>query len=187
MPASLRRWSRPRQLSAAAVAAGLALFAASPAVAGADRVRVEGALYPYSSAVPAGATARVQTVANAAGDTIVTLHVRGLKPDTEYGAHAHQNPCGLEAADAGGHFQLQVDPRQPSTDPAYANSENEIWLDFETDGAGNGVAQTKVAWQFPPDRRARSVIIHQERTQTGYYGGTAGSAGPRLACLTVGF
>ncbi len=186
MPASLRRWSRPRQLSAAAVAAGFALFAASPAVAGADRVRVEGALYPYSSAVPAGATARVQTVANAAGDTIVTLHVRGLKPDTEYGAHAHQNPCGLEAADAGGHFQLQVDPRQPSTDPAYANPENEIWLDFETDGAGNGVAQAKVAWQFSPDRHAQSVIIHQEHTQTGYYGGTAGSAGPRLACLTVG-
>lgn len=187
MPASVRSWSRPRQLSVAAVAVGLALFAASPAVAGADRVRVEGELYPYSSVIPQGATARVQTVADAAGDLVVALHVRGLKPDTAYGAHAHQQPCGLDGAAAGGHFQYNVDPVQPSVDPAFANERNEIWLDLETDDAGNGVAKSMVAWQFPPDRRPQSVIIHQEHTKTGYRDGTAGSAGPRLACLTVRF
>ena len=34
---------------------------------------------------------------------------------------------------AGPTFQNVVDPVQPSVDPAYANPENEIWLDFRTD------------------------------------------------------
>lgn len=183
----MRQWSRPRQLSLALVVASTALFAASPAVAGADRVRNEGELYRYSSAIPAGATARVQAVYDSAGDTIVTLHVRGLKPNTVYGAHAHQFACGLTGAAAGGHFQNVPDPELPSDDPAFANPRNEIWLDLETDAEGNGAAQTKVAWQFSPERRAGSVMIHEEHTKTGAGDGAAGSAGARLACLTVGF
>ncbi len=49
------------------------------------------------------------------------------------------------------------------------------------------MAQTKVPWQFSPERRAGSVIIHAEHTHTGGLDGTAGTAGARLACLTVGF
>jgi Cu-Zn family superoxide dismutase len=135
--------------------------------------------------VPTGATARVQAVYDASGSTNVTLHVWGLRPNTEYGAHAHVNPCGSLGSDAGPHFQNVQDPVVPSVNPAYANPDNEIWLDLVTDEDGNGVAHTNVKWQFQPDRRAHSVIIHAEHTHTGPT--DSGVAGPRLACLTVGF
>jgi Cu-Zn family superoxide dismutase len=165
--------------------AAVGLFVASPALARADRVRSDGPLVTYSSAVPEGATARVQAVYNSAGSTIVTLHVWGLLPNTEYGAHAHVNACGSTGAAAGPHFQNVQDPVVPSVNPAYANPRNEIWLDLETDDEGNGVAQTRVPWQFHPDRLAHSVIIHAEHTHTGP--GDSGTAGARLACLTVDF
>ena len=174
-----------RQLPIAVCLSAVVLFVASPAIAGADRVRSQGPLTRYSTAIPAGSTARVQAVYNSAGDTIVSLHVWGLAPNTAYGAHAHQNPCGLAGAAAGPHFQHVMDPVVPSTNPAYANPDNEIWLDFTTDEDGNGSAQTRVAWQFEPDRRPHSVIIHAEQTHTGET--DSGTAGARLACLTVDF
>ncbi|MBO9521457.1 MAG: superoxide dismutase family protein [Nocardioidaceae bacterium] len=179
------RTSRSRRLALALCASGIAVFAASPALAGADRIRTEGPVVSYSPAIPQGATARVQAVYNAAGDTVVTLHVRGLLPNTQYGAHAHQNACGLTGAAAGPHFQHVPDPVQPSTNPLYANPGNEIWLDFTTDEDGNASAQTVQRWQFSPDRRAHSVIIHAEHTNPGPQG--AGTAGARLGCLTVAF
>ena len=187
----MRHVQPTRHLSVAAVAAGLVLFAASPSIAGSDRVRAEGDLVRYGSAtdVPDGATARVQAVYNAAGDTIVTLHVRGLAPNHEYGAHAHKLACGATDANAaGGHFQNVEPPAGTSPSlPAFANPANEIWLDFTTDSEGNAVAQTKVPWQFSPTRRAGSVMIHSEHTHTGGPDGGAGTAGAKLACLTVGF
>ncbi|GAA3525394.1 hypothetical protein GCM10022234_23030 [Aeromicrobium panaciterrae] len=168
-----------------AAVAALGLFLTSPAIAGTDQIRSEGPLLSYSAEIPAGAKARVQAVYTASGKSIVTLHAWGLKPNTEYGAHAHRDACGATGAAAGPHFQNVVDPVTPSTNPYYANPQNEIWLDFETDEFGSGVAQTQVAWQFNPARRAHSVIIHAEHTHTGT--GDSGTAGPRLACLTVGF
>lgn len=168
-----------------AIVAALGLFLSSPALAGADRVRTEGPLVSYSASIPSGANARVQAVYNASGKTIVTLHVWGLRANTAYGAHAHQLPCGLTGAAAGPHFQNVIDPVTPSTNPDYANPRNEIWLDLTTDDSGNGVAQTQVSWQFHPDRRAHSVIIHVEHTHTGPT--DSGFAGTRLACLTVDF
>jgi superoxide dismutase, Cu-Zn family len=172
-------------IPAAVCVAAAGLFAASPAIAGADHASSTAPLTVYSDAIPAGATAQVKATYNAAGSTIVTLHVKGLKPHTAYGAHAHVNRCGLQPADAGGHFQFTVDPVQPSVDPAYANPRNEIWLDLTTNGAGNGTATTKVAWQFSPTRAAKSVVIHQQHTSTAP--GSAGTAGPRLACVDVDF
>jgi Cu-Zn family superoxide dismutase len=179
------RRSLTRQLPIALGVTAVGLFLASPAIAGTDRVRNEGPLVSYSAAVPASAHARVQAVYNASGDSIVTLHVWGLQPNTEYGAHAHVNPCGLTGAAAGPHFQHVVDPVVPSTNPAYANPGNEIWLDFTTDDEGNASAQTRVAWQFAPDRKAHSVIVHIEHTHTGPT--DSGTAGARLGCLTVDF
>jgi superoxide dismutase, Cu-Zn family len=181
----MRRAALTRHLPVAVGFSAVALFAASPALAGAEHVRSEGPMTVYSAAVPTGATAEAKAVYNSAGDTIVTLHVRGLKPRTEYGAHAHVNVCGLDGAAAGAHFQNVVDPVSPSVDPAYANSSNEIWLDLTTDAAGNGVAHAKVSWQFSPDRRARSVILHEQHTSE--LPGSAGTAGARLACLDVAF
>jgi Cu-Zn family superoxide dismutase len=174
-----------RNAAVACALAGASLFAASPALAGAEHVRASGELVRYSAAVPDGAQGRVNAVYNAHGDTIVVLHVTGLAPYTAYGSHAHANACGATGAAAGPHYQHVVDPHQPSTSPAYANPQNEIWLDFETDSEGNGAAIAKVDWQFAPERRPRSVIIHAEQTHTGP--DNSGTAGARLACLTVNF
>jgi Cu-Zn family superoxide dismutase len=182
---AMRRAALTRHLPVAVGACATGLFAASPALAGADHVRTDGALTVHSARVPAGATARVEAVYDSAGDTAVTLHVQGLTPRTEYGAHAHVRGCGLDGAAAGPNFQNVVDPVSPSVDPAYANRANEIWLDLTTDASGGGVAHTKVSWQFPPERRPRSVILHERHTSK--LPGSAGTAGARLACLDVGF
>lgn len=186
----MRHRTSTRLVPAAAVATGLVLFAASPSIAGADRVRAEGELIRYGTGahVPPGARATVQAVYNAAGDTVVTLRVRGLAPNHEYGAHAHVNAChATDPMAAGGHFQHVPFPEGATpVDPRWANPQNEIWLDVTTDDEGNGVARTKVPWQFSPERAAGSVMIHAEHTHTGA-DGPAGTAGARLACITVDF
>jgi Cu-Zn family superoxide dismutase len=123
-------------------------------------------------------------VRTASGSTVVTLHVRGLLPDHEYGAHAHVNACGSTGAAAGPHYQDVVAPAGHATDPAYANPDNEVWLDLTTDSEGVGSAQALVRWQFRPGGAA-SVIFHARHTATE--SGTAGTAGSRLACLSVPF
>ncbi|WP_245818649.1 superoxide dismutase family protein [Haloechinothrix alba] len=120
------------------------------------------------------------------GDTTsVTLSVRGLVPDRAYAAHAHSEPCGADGSDAGPHFQHEVDPNQPSTDPDYANPDNEIWLDFATDGAGDAEVTAEVPFGFA-ERAPASVVVHAE-AETATEEGEAGAAGDRLACLTAPF
>ena len=162
-----------------------ALLTAAPAGAAADRVRGEGPLVRYAAAVPEGATARVQAVATSSGKTVVTLHVWGLQAATQYGAHAHTRACGAGPADAGPHYQDQLAPAGHAADTAWANPDNEVWLDLTTSGAGNGSAQSVVDWQFRAGA-AGSVVIHARQTAAGP-DGAAGTAGPRLACLSVGF
>lgn len=164
------------------VLAGVVTGSASAAP---DRVRAEGALTSYDTAlVPVGATARVQAVPTSSGSTVVTLHVRGLLPDTAYGAHAHVSACGSTGAAAGPHYQDVLAPSGHATDPAYANADNEVWLDLTTDAEGNGSAQALVRWQFRAGG-ANSVVLHVEHTHTEP--GTAGTAGRRLGCMTVPF
>ena len=68
--------------------------------------------------------------------------------------------------------------------PAFANSTNEIWLDFKTDEDGDATTATTVPWEFT-NAKAASVVIHAERTQTA--AGKAGTAGARIGCVSVGF
>ncbi|WP_211301183.1 superoxide dismutase family protein [Murinocardiopsis flavida] len=110
------------------------------------------------------------------------LHVGGLEPDRDYGAHLHTKPCGPTGDDAGPHYQHEVDPVQPSTDPEYANAENEAWLDFHTSPFGDAITGTAVEWT-PRPGQAGSVVIHEEHTHT--QPGHAGMAGARLACINV--
>jgi Cu-Zn family superoxide dismutase len=119
------------------------------------------------------------------GITVVTLMVQGFEPERWYAAHVHTDPCGVKGADAGPRFQNVVDPVQPSLDPRFANPQNEIWLDLRTDKAGAGTGETTVAWQIPPDRRPKSVVIHTKPTATRP--GLAGMAGARAACISVEF
>ncbi|MGW9477306.1 superoxide dismutase [Saccharomonospora azurea] len=133
--------------------------------------------------VPVGALAGV-AMRRSKSDTVTELEVYGLSPHRAYGAHAHVKPCGPTGAAAGSHYQHVQDPKQPSTDPAYANAENEIWLDFRTDSYGAGSAKSEVAWTFD-ERRPASVVIHERTTSTSE--GEAGTAGNRLACINVPF
>jgi Cu-Zn family superoxide dismutase len=176
-----------RHLPHLAVAAAVTLFAASPALAGADRIVARGDLQRYGDRLPEGAGAHVQAVSTPTGDTLVTLRVWGLEPNTEYGAHAHVNPCGETGAAAGPHFQHVPNPRPDlyPTNPEYANPVNEVWLDLVTNSAGRAVVRTTQPWQFAPGNGARSVIIHEEHTHTGPL--DSGVAGARLGCLDVDF
>ncbi|WP_328825324.1 superoxide dismutase family protein [Tomitella gaofuii] len=139
------------------------------------------------AAVPAGAAITVDSEDDGGGTT-VTINAEGLQPDRDFGAHAHTKPCGPQPSDSGPHYQNVRDPEAtadaPSTDPAYANPQNEVWLDFSTDGSGAGHASTTVDWEFR-DGGAQSLVLHAKHTATGP--GEAGSAGDRLACIDVDF
>src|SRR5690606_6964589 len=134
--------------------------------------------------VPAGAGGAVQA-RSGEGTTTVRLAVRGVERNRVYGAHVHMKPCGPEPDSAGPHFQYSVDPAQPSTDPTFANPQNEIWLDVTTDDTGAGSTESTVAWTFPPDRRPKSVVLHDHATS--HEPGEAGEAGARVACINVDF
>ncbi|NIJ14826.1 Cu-Zn family superoxide dismutase [Saccharomonospora amisosensis] len=142
------------------------------------------ALTYYPTLVPAGAEAGVVSASQSMTGTVTKLAVSGLVPNRAYGAHVHTDRCGPTGADAGPHYQNVPDPNPPSTDPAYANPANEIWLDFTTDSEGSASAVSEVDWVFQ-DPRPRSVVIHERHTSTGT--GVAGEAGERLACVNVNF
>lgn len=133
--------------------------------------------------VPPESTAKMRTEPLPDGGTRITATFSGLQPDREYGAHVHTKPCGETGEDAGPHFQQEADPVQPSVDPAYANPDNEVWLDFHTDAEGNGESTAEGQWQFEGREDAKSLVVHQEHTHTEP--GEAGEAGDRLACLNT--
>ncbi|KAA5829153.1 superoxide dismutase family protein [Saccharopolyspora hirsuta] len=134
--------------------------------------------------VPTGAKVDL-TSQRTNGRTKITVNVHGLVPNREYGAHVHTKPCGATGEDAGPHFQEKADPVKPSVDPAYANPQNEVWLDFHTDAQGNASATTEGAWSFDTRQDAKSFVIHETHTHTEP--GKAGTAGGRLACLNAEF
>ena len=146
-----------------------------------------GAVTYDETAVPEGATADVQ-VRVQDGSTYVQFTGTGLEADRDFGAHVHTDPCGENPDDAGPHYQDEADPEatkdEPSTDPAYANPENEVWLDMTTDSSGNAYITSTVDWEFR-EGEANSLVLHDEHTST--HEGHAGTAGDRLACVTVEF
>ncbi|QHE72745.1 superoxide dismutase family protein [Rhodococcus sp. WAY2] len=135
------------------------------------------------AAVPVGSTVTIDSEEQD-GRTTVTLDATGLAPNRDFGVHVHTQPCGPAPSDSGPHYQNDVDPaatpQSPSSDPAYANPQNEIWLDITTDESGNAQATTTVDWEVR-DNEAHSVVLHAQRTMTGP--GQAGMAGDRLACI----
>ncbi|WP_199429494.1 superoxide dismutase family protein [Qaidamihabitans albus] len=177
--------------ASALVLAGAGQAAATPAGSGGPVTIEHGKFGEYregrtavtydAELVPEGARAGVFAVSKSAFGTRTALHVSGLVPNREYGAHAHTEPCGETGSAAGPHFQHV---QGPSDDPAFANPENEIWLDFTTRASGNGFAMSSVEWAFG-ERRPQSIVIHDHHTSTAP--GEAGDAGDRLACINVDF
>lgn len=161
------------------------LFAASPAIAGSDMVRISGPGARYGTTVPAHAHLELEAEYDAAGDTSVTLRATGLVPATAYAGRAALGGCPTRAGELGPTYQLLptpagADPR----DPAFTNEVNEVWLELQTDSRGAATATAVQPWQFPPARRPGSVIIH-EHVEPVRPGGT--TAGRALACLEVAF
>jgi superoxide dismutase, Cu-Zn family len=132
--------------------------------------------------VPAGATALVTSFPVADG-LAVRLSVTGLVPRHMYGAHLHTGPCTAQPDDAGPHYQHDPDPKASPADPAYANPHNEVWLDFTADADGRATVTAVRDRAFDLSAPPRSLIVHAERTRTA--AGVAGTAGARVACLTV--
>jgi Cu-Zn family superoxide dismutase len=117
--------------------------------------------------VPAGAWIVVEQ-STERSETVVRARVGGLTPGHAFGAHVHTAPCDADPAAAGPHYQHRA---APGAEPA-----NELWLDFTTDAAGEGNAETRHDWGL---RRggAQSVVLHAVQ----------GGAGTRVACFTVPF
>ncbi|WP_338146499.1 superoxide dismutase family protein [Streptomyces boncukensis] len=137
----------------------------------------------YDRRVPVGA--RVQVGQDVRGTGMrVEIAVQDAARHYTYGVHVHARPCGAEPDDSGPHYQHRKDPKQPSTDPRYANPRNEVWLDFTTDRHGSGSAVSRQKWTFRAGE-ARSVVLHEHVTSGRK--GRAGQAGERLACVSVPF
>jgi Cu-Zn family superoxide dismutase len=132
--------------------------------------------------VPPGATAKVVTARTEQGVS-VRLTVTGMIPRRAYGAHLHAMPCDAMPDAAGSHYQHSADPSMPSVDPSFANPDNEVWLDFTADTTGAATVSSDEAWTFDAGRPPRSLVIHAQVTRT--QAGEAGTAGPRVACLTL--
>lgn len=141
--------------------------------------------FAYAEGAPDGAELSV-TIAGEDDGTTFELDVTGLEPDRGYAVHAHVDPCGPTGDDAGPHYQDEVDPAatpdEPSVDPAYANPDNEVWLDVMTDAEGSGTATAEVPFTFDEGGAPASIIVH-EAMETATEEGEAGTAGDRLACL----
>ncbi|GAT70787.1 superoxide dismutase [Planomonospora sphaerica] len=124
--------------------------------------------------VPPGAWARVTAESGAVLST-AKVEVRGFLPGRTYGVHLHVNPCGADPDDAGPHYR--------DGHHSHASAASEVWLDFTTDRRGAATATAKQDWAFAPGRPPRSLVVHAEPTRTA--GADAGSAGPRVACVTL--
>lgn len=134
-------------------------------------------------AVPVGARIEVLERTQTQG-TVVRLRIEGVASQRGFGVHVHTRPCGPAPEDSGPHYQNVRDAHQPSSDPRYANPANEVWLDLTTDTYSRGRAAAVQDWHFR-EGEANSVVIHEHHTGTAP--GEAGTAGDRLACLTVPF
>ncbi|WP_338930712.1 superoxide dismutase family protein [Streptomyces netropsis] len=142
-----------------------------------------GAVTYDPGSVPLGSHVTVRERTSDRG-TWFELRLVGVQANRTFGAHVHQQPCGDSATSGGGHYQNVKDPVLPSVDPAYANARNEAWLDLTTDAHGNGRSETSVRWRVRAGE-ARSIVVHEHATDTRP--GHAGTAGGRLACVSVPF
>lgn len=81
--------------------------------------------------------------------TRVRVHVRGLEPNTTYGAHVHAAPCAATPP-GGGHYQHVVGG---AVDPV-----NEIWPTITTNAAGVGRGTARHG--HVAREEARAIVIH---------------------------
>lgn len=129
-------------------AVAVALIAFAPTVLAGGATVTRGDVHAFAAGAGQSINGRVQMVRTAGGQTIVSLHVEGLLPNTGYGSHVHAAACAT--GDADGHFKF--DPAGAATPP------NEIWLSFTTNAAGVGNSNASAAATAGPN--AVSVVVH---------------------------
>ena len=132
----------------AILAATLLAVAVVPSAAADAATVTRGDVHAFAAGAGMELAGRTQMVRSADGKTIVTVHVTGLTPYTAYGAHVHQQACGV--GDADGHYRF--DPAGTAAPP------NEIWPGFTTDADGVGNGRAIVDGTAGPT--AVSVVIH---------------------------
>ena len=136
------------------ITAGLALVVttlvlAAPAAAGPGGSLTHGVFKRLAASPGQGVDISGQAgMARTRSKTIAKLYVTGLKPNTTYPAYVHNKPCNVD--NGGGHYQNVVG--------GPANSTNEIWLGFTTNGNGLGVGLAKKDFVARPE--AQSIVIH---------------------------
>lgn len=141
-------------------------------------VESTGIWYAYGADGGVGIATDVNGAAEARADGAgmsVSFEVTGLSPNRAYGAHVHKLPCTQMSA--GGHYQHRPGG---ANDPAFANPQNEVWLDFVTNATGAGSATAEVDW-IPRSGEANAVVIHERTT------GDGGVAGAKLFCTELPF
>lgn len=160
-----RTGSRARTRGAGLQVAGiigtsLALLLA-PSVLALGATTTRGEIMAFATGIGLPITGRAQMIRTPDGKTIVTVHVEALAPNTAYGSHVHQLPCGT--SDADGHYKN--DPAGPAAPP------NEIWPGFTTNAAGVGNGNATVDWTA--GATAVSVVVHAP-------------GGAKIACADLG-
>jgi len=125
----------------------LGALTAGPAQADGATVTA-GDIHAFATSIDPAITGHARMVRTADGKTIVTVHVEGLLPDTEYGSHVHKQACA--DGNAGTHYRF--DPTGPALPP------NEIWPEFTTNAAGVGNGRAVVDATAGPT--AIAVVIH---------------------------
>jgi Cu-Zn family superoxide dismutase len=135
---------------------------------------------------PIGAAMTATIIPTSEGST-AQLTVLGLLPDRGYAVYAYTKACGPTVGSAGTRFQNHLDPAAtpstPSTDPRYANPDNEIWLDLRTDDDGTGTSATHIPFVLT-DRVPHAFVVH-DGMHTPRNSAQAADIGARIACLTL--
>ena len=143
-----RSGARRRGLHLSTLAATSLALLLAPSVLALGATVTRGDIHAFATGTGLPITGRAQMIRTPDGKTIVSVHVEGLSPNTAYGAHVHQLPCGT--SDADGHYKN--DAAGPAAPP------NEIWPGFTTNDAGVGNGDATVGWTA--GATAVSVVVH---------------------------
>jgi hypothetical protein len=157
------RWA----VGSVVVATGIFVAATTAGSSGTAQV-TRGALTPFAAGTGSAVTGHAQMVRTASGSTIVSLHVEGLKPGSQYASHVHAAACAVGAAD--GHYKL--DPTGAAVPP------NEIWLGGAPFVANpGGIANERAVANYIAGASAVSVVVHDLSLP---------STGNKIACADLG-